>query len=231
MNERFSPFVVKEKHTSSDFSQVVAAASKSSQQINSITFKQNEKVFNLTIEQIGVIVGIVALSIFFVSSLAVGITPTQMLMDGTENLEAMRTIIYSTVGASALAFIALLVFASMNMNAQTLYNVEYESNIEIGAGTQTHTFRVELRERNQIRFEKLPTWFTDQQLFALAGLAQESEFAFNRATISASGIATSTQFPQLKQSFENCKFIEKNGKSYTLTDSFFAFAEQVEKSL
>lgn len=228
MNE-YKPVVVKED-SSKNFSQVLSAASRSSQEIESISFEQKEKSFELTIQQIGVIVAIVGCIAFLVSCLTYGLTPTAVLFNPDENFDAFRQGVYVTAGAGAVAFAYLLHFASRNMNATTSYNVSYSSSEQIG-GTSQVTFKVELREKNTIKYRNLPQWFTDEKLFSLLALAQGDDFTFNRSKLSSGGVATVHQFKELRDAFEECKFANKSGKSYELTDAFFAFAEQAEQTL
>ncbi len=207
-----SPIVIQEKsreNQSKDLAAIIQAASKTNSVLSSVWLKRRENHFRMEFVHVGVsglvsgiVVGVCAYLLGASADVAIGL--------------ALSSIILSAVA------IVLLVFR----NADTLeYEVEYESTSQQAASTQKVTYRIELERKNRLTFVNLPDWFGQKNLNALMAMHNKN-IVFNARNLPLHGVCKQQQVAELRDDLARAQLLAKNGRSWQLTDAFFALAKQ-----
>lgn len=220
------PVVIREKTGSGDLAAIIQAASKSTRELSSVEYRQNEAKFTLEAHHIAYTVGMVCIVVFALVFLLAGVPLGEILF--SEDGAIWRW----SFGMSALSGLTtgaiLLWYAAARLNNFTEYYIAYEASSE-GLDVRHHkTFKIELKNKNRLQYVNLPEWFTERHLLKLSQLAKKDGFQFNRPTLEHTQIATQSQYPELRDSMIDAALLERFGRGYKLSEAFSELVYQVE---
>jgi len=208
------PVVIHEKsreNQSRDVAAIIAANAKSSSVLSSVWLRRRENHFRTEPAHIliyGVITGVATAVIAIIA----GVSFWYSIGGGAFAME--------------FAFVAFLI--TVYRNADTLeYEVIYNADEKETAQNADVrvTYRIETKKDNRITFRDFPATFNDVHVAALLQLSKDGE-RFNVKTLPKYGVCTQPEYPALRDALANSNMLEKNGKSWELTDEFFAFANE-----
>lgn len=206
------PIVIQEKsreNQSKDLAAIIAANSKNTSELSSVWFKSRINHLRVHPREIliyGVITGIALGIISYILGLSFAYS------------------FLVALGMMEVAFVSFLV--TIYRNADTVeYEVVFESKSEIKTEDSKVTYRIETKKDNRITMMDLPTFFQAANIAALMKMKQDGE-RFNVKNVTANGVCTQPQFPELRDKLAHSNMLIKDGKSWELTDEFMSFARE-----
>lgn len=218
------PVVIKEhKDTSKEVAAIIAAASKLEQRLSLVEFWERISKLDLTMKHvIGIPTAIGGMVAFLVYAFANDTFDIFNL-----SLVAVRVPLFSGFMFWIVSFVPMLWLAVVTQTSERRDTTEFAEQTQQGIGAAVavqKTFRVEVKDKNSLRFVDLPQWFTDKELLALADMDE----TFSRINLQEYGICTQQQWPELRDSFIKAQLAEQNGRQYELTEEFFDLVRLVE---
>jgi len=207
------PIVIREttETQSRDLAAIIQAASKSNSVLSSVWFRKVEPRFSLEPIHIGVSVIFVLLASFVIAAM----------------LQTRLVVSFSVSIAVAVLSAALLVAVSFRNANTTEYEVNYESMSNNQESVIKKVYKIEITKGTSSSYVDLPEFFDSTAIAQLAKMASQGQ-GFNVRNVVDYNVCKQPEFAQLRDKLALSKMIEKDGKSWTLTDAFFAFAAEVE---
>lgn len=207
------PFITVRETSAQDVASIIRAADSSKRSLSAVEYTESTPSFKMLPEHIGV-----AAAVLMIGAIIVIYAFTSMMR-------------YAIGGALVLGmlFALYLFFVSVyQLNATRRYYVAYET----AAAESSRIIKLEVhQDKNRINYVTLPEWLTEAAIMMLAAHARGRRgFVFNREHCSQAGICSYRQWPELRDSFVKASLAQQSGKQYSLTDSFFTFAESLNQA-
>lgn len=213
-NRHFTqPIVIRETSSetqSKDLAAIIQAASKSNSVLSSVWFRKVEPRFALEPLHVAVSVVFLALASFILAIM----------------LNATAVVSFAIATAVAIVSAVAIVAVSFRNANTTEYEVAYESSNQ--ANVTKTTYKIDITKGTQTNFVDLPAFFDATAVGQLVKMA-DHEKRFNVRNVVDYGVCKQQEFSTLRDKLALAQMLEKSGKTWELTDAFFAFADEVSE--
>lgn len=209
------PIVIRETTSetqSKDLAAIIQAASKSNSVLSSVWFKKVEPRFALEPVHIGASVIFTMIASLVIAAL----------------LHAQLVLSVGIATAVAIVTAVILVAVSFRNANTTEYEVNYESMSDNSASVTRTTYKIDITKGTQTNFVDLPEFFDATAVAKLAKMNEQGK-RFNVRNVVDYGVCKQQDFAMLRDKLALAQMLEKDGKTWELTDAFFAFADETSE--